>query len=71
MTALKPLRPQEGKPLYRQARAGFILHGTTLTQWCALHKVHRTYAIQCLNGERDGPRARALRQRLLEAARAA
>lgn len=71
MTALRFHLPQSDEPgpsILLKVRAGFTLQGTTLAQWCAEHRVSRTYAIQCLTGKRRGPAALALRYRLLTAA---
>lgn len=50
------------------ARAGFILQGTTFTQWCRDHGLDRVHARVALLGQRNGPKAKALRQTVLVAA---
>lgn len=52
---------------YSLVKAGFIAQGTTLNKWCQSQGIFRQYArIACL-GQRNGPKATALLERLLEA----
>lgn len=46
-------------------RAGFIVQGTTLTQWCRSHGVDPSWAFKVMKGEYLGNRSQALRRRLL------
>lgn len=48
--------------------AGFVRQGTTLTEWCRAHGESRVHARVAILGERNGPKAQALRARLLAAA---
>lgn len=61
--ALKP-----GDPLYRRVRAEFVARGDSLNEWCTRNGHVMPYARQVLLGERNGPAARELRQRLATAA---
>lgn len=54
--------------LRNMVRAGFILDGTTLNQWCKENGVHRSYAERALDGDVDGPKANELAWRLYVAA---
>lgn len=47
-------------------RAGFIVQGTTLTQWCRSHGVDPSWAFKVMKGEHLGTRSQALRRRLLD-----
>ena len=51
------------------ARAGFIIQGTTLRQWCQANGVDPGYAHKALSGANRGPSAIALRDRICRAAR--
>lgn len=53
-----------------QVRAGFIVQGTTLAQWCRNNGVDPSWAWKVLKGEHLGQRSLALRRRLLTASRA-
>ena len=63
LTALEP-----GPRLLRQVRAGFVLVDTSLSAWCRRHATNHAHAHRVLMGERNGPAARELRQRLAIAA---
>lgn len=52
-------------------RAGFIVQGTTLTEWCRLHHIDPANAWKVLKGQGVGPAGLKLRQRLLTASDAA
>lgn len=56
-----------GKQLYVKVRSGFVAQDTTLTAWCRENKVPRQSAVMCLSGMWNGPKAKTLRKRLLEA----
>lgn len=47
--------------------AGFVRRGTTLTQWCRDNGECRVHARMALLGERNGPKATALRETVLAA----
>jgi len=59
-----------GKVLLAQVRAGFVAQGSTFTQWCAINDVCRPNARQCLLGGWDGPKARELRAKIIDASTA-
>lgn len=59
---------QPGEALLNTVRGAFVSRGTSLTAWCDANAVSRTYARWALLGLRDGPKAKALRARLVEAA---
>lgn len=54
--------------IYAQVRAAFVARSTSLARWCAENGVKRQYAAAALKGERTGPKARALRMRIISAA---
>ncbi len=60
---------EPGHELHAHVRAGFVAQRTSLYRWCADHGVRRTTADKVLRGERNGPIAKALRQRLIRAAK--
>jgi hypothetical protein len=57
-----------GLDLARQVRAGFVLQGSSLGRWCKQHGVLRQNALSALVGSWDGPKGRALRNRIIKAA---
>lgn len=61
-----PLDP--GDALWRRIRAGLLLEGVTLAEWCKTHGVSRQFAYQCATGRRKGRTALQLLSRLAEAA---
>lgn len=58
-----------GAELLAKVRAGFIAQGTSFSGFCADNDIHRPSARQCLMGSWDGPMGRALRARLVAAAK--
>ncbi|MBC7954063.1 MAG: hypothetical protein H7Z12_19875 [Rhodospirillaceae bacterium] len=54
--------------MLKAVRSGFVGLGTTLTAWCDANGVSRSNARFALLGKRNGPKAKALRARLLVAA---
>lgn len=50
-----------------RAKAGFVLKGTTLRQWCRSAGVDTGYATKALTGKQSGPKARELSARILRA----
>jgi len=62
---LNDLAPNKG--LHRRIRAGFILKGTTFTAWCRQHEINENNARSANIGAWDGPKGRALRERLIDA----
>jgi|UPI000370899C hypothetical protein len=59
---------QPSKKLWKQARYGFELNGTSMNQWCDAHGINRRNAWRAVIGDRNGVKSVALRQRVLEAA---
>jgi hypothetical protein len=62
-------RMPPGKALRNYVRAQFVRRGSSLRAWCLANGVTRQYAVSCLEGMRDGPLARKLRDRIINAAR--
>lgn len=60
--------PAPSKDLMIKVRVGFIGKGTTFTGWCNQHQINPSNARQALIGSWDGPRAVALRTRIVRAA---
>lgn len=64
--------PQTANPaslqLLRRVRAGFMLKGTTLTEWCRQNGTHISNARNALIGTWDGPKGQAMRAKLVMAA---
>lgn len=61
--------PAPSQELLRQVRAGFTLQGTTLTEWCRENGTHISNARNALIGTWDGPKGRAMRAKIVRAAR--
>ena len=57
-----------GLALHREVRAGFIRKGSTFGEWCRQEGVNPSSARQVVIGSWDGPKARALRARIIKAA---
>lgn len=57
-----------GPELIRKVRALFILRGTTLGRWCRDNDIKLNHARMALVGSWDGPKGRALRDRVVSAA---
>jgi hypothetical protein len=55
--------------MLRAVRASFVQQGTSFAKWCEEHGIVRQYAGAVLLGKRNGPAAKALRRRLLTAAK--
>jgi len=49
-------------------RAGFIIQGTTFKAWCRGAGIDPSYAHYVVTGRHNGPKALALRTRILQAA---
>lgn len=54
--------------LLLNVRIGFLQQGSSLAKWCAENKVSRQWATVVLSGQRNGPAAKKLRERLIRAA---
>ena len=63
--SIKALKPSLG--LYNQVRGGFVTHGTTLAAWCRSEGISMGNARDCLVGSWNGPKAKALRIRMIKA----
>lgn len=62
--------PSPGKDLLDTVKAGFVLQGKTMAGWCREHAICRINARNALTGNRNGPKAAALRLQLVEASKA-
>lgn len=58
-----------GPEILSQVRAGFVLQGTSLQAWCREQGLLRQNVRKCLLGEWNGPKAKQLRKKIIEAAR--
>jgi len=58
---------EPGIALFNAVRAAFIARGASFSGWCAENGVTRQGAVAALTGAWNGPKGRALRQRLIEA----
>ncbi len=56
-----------GRQLYLQVRAGFITQDSTLGGWCRENGVLPQNALSVLAGTWNGPKAKALRLKIIEA----
>lgn len=65
---MKTSSKEPGHELHAQVRAGFVLQRSSLYRWCQENGVCRPYADDALDGTRNGPKAVALRRRLMRAA---
>jgi len=45
---------------YNEVKSAFVAKGDSLSAWCRRNGITRVYAVACLKGERNGPRARSL-----------
>lgn len=60
--------PQSGPDLVRAVRSGFVLRGSSLGKWCRENRINPQNARVALLGGWDGPKGRALRERIIRAA---
>ena len=58
------LQQNPGADLHRLVRAGLLLRGVTLSQWCKEEGESRQYVYQCLTGRRGGQGAMKVLNRL-------
>lgn len=58
-----------GFDLHKRVRAGFLLQGTSLTEWCRANGTHISNARGALLGTWNGPKGREMRTRIVKAAR--
>lgn len=59
--------PEGSMQLLRDVRARFIVAGSSLKAWCDAHGVNSGHAKLVLAGERNGPKAKAMRRRIVQA----
>jgi hypothetical protein len=50
-----------------RVKAGFILRGSTFKAWCRENSIHPGYAHIVVAGKTNGPKALALRARIIRA----
>ncbi|MDO6525787.1 hypothetical protein Q4519_08825 [Motilimonas sp. 1_MG-2023] len=58
---------QPSRELYNQVRAAFILKGSSLSSWCGSNDIKQQNAMSCLVGTWNGPKGKALREKLIMA----
>lgn len=58
-----------GFDLHARVRAGFLLQGTSLTEWCRTNGTHISNARGALLGTWNGPKGKAMRNKIIKAAR--
>lgn len=56
--------PQPSRDLLLKIKAHFISKGETLAAWCRANQVHQSHVRQALLGTWDGPKGRAVREKL-------
>jgi hypothetical protein len=61
--------PNPSHMLYIRVRAGFVAQGTTFTAWCRENHLARPNVASALIGAWNGPKGRAIRERVIRAAR--
>lgn len=54
----------DGRETYRAVRAHFVMSGTTFNKWCKENGISRTYAEKSIKGERNGPIAIQIRNKI-------
>ncbi len=59
------IEPSRG--LYNKVRGGFIAQGISLSKWCEMNDLNTQNAHSCLIGTWNGPKAKKLRHRLVDA----
>jgi len=59
---------QPSKLLWKKARYGFDVAGTSMTRWCDDNGINRRNAYRAVIGDRNGVKTIALRERVLKAA---
>jgi len=61
--------PAPSLDLVRQVRAGFTLQGTSLKRWCRENGIRFNNARDALIGSWNGPKGKAVRTRIVRAAK--
>lgn len=62
--------PEPSTDLMNLIRSGFILKGKTMAGWCRENAICPVTARYAVVGKRNGPKAQALRARLIKASNA-
>lgn len=62
---------EAGRDLLMKVRGAFIYHNSSLSKWCRDNNVEMTHARDCLLGGWNGPKAKALRAKLVSDSRVA
>jgi len=57
-----------GRDVVRRVRAAFVMAGTSLKAWCQANHVDYGWAWRSLSGKAKGPAARAMTERIKQAA---
>ena len=68
---MKPNEIEAGRDLLMKVRGAFVYHNSSLSKWCRDNNVEMTHARDCLLGGWNGPKAKALRAKLVSASRVA
>lgn len=66
---MRQVAAQPGQDLVVAVRVGFIQQGTTLTSWCNTHGIRIGNARAALIGLWDGPKGKAMRDRIVRASK--
>lgn len=61
--------PSPGEELLSSVRAGFVLQGTSLSEWCETHQLARQNVRVALLGGWNGQKAQEIRYQVVEASR--
>ena len=61
--------PEPSVDLMRRVRVGFINQRTTFTEWCRQNGIHCPSARSAVIGTWDGNKGKAMRRRIVRAAR--
>ena len=56
-----------GPELYVRVRQGFVGQNSSLNRWCMDNGVNRHGAVSCLKGVWNGPKGKALREKIIKA----
>jgi len=60
---------QPGKELINEVRAGFVRQGTSLNAYCRENDISGKNVHKLLNGNWNGPKAKAIRKKIMEASK--
>ncbi|MDC5755208.1 hypothetical protein OPW41_08815 [Vibrio europaeus] len=56
------------RELYQMIMAAFVMQGSSLSSWCKENNVARSNVVAALTGSWNGPKAKILRAKVIEAA---